>query len=151
MLIKFKLFASWLIFHALFLKKITLPKNSQQDYYKLNLILYLPVNNFSVMSEFFLGWTSTTCKQGLLNLAQGHSAVTLHSLEPATPPYLVKHSTAVLPEQVLLAFQTVWIQIRPKGTYLVRHDLGLSCLQRLSADDNYGKSQTEKFYQAFLS
>ena len=39
-----------------------------------DLILYVPVNNLSVMSGWaFLGWTST--KQGLMCLAQGHNAV----------------------------------------------------------------------------
>ena len=40
----------------------------------LDLILYIPVNNFSVMSgQIFLDWTST--KQGFMCLAQGHKAV----------------------------------------------------------------------------
>ena len=44
---------------------------------------YVPVNNFSVMSgRVFLGWTRT--KQGLMCLPQGHNAVTLMRLEPAT-------------------------------------------------------------------
>ena len=49
-----------------------------------DLILYVSVNNFSVMSRWvFLGFTST--KQGLMCLAQGHSTMTLMRLEPATP------------------------------------------------------------------
>ena len=48
----------------------------------LDLILYVPVNNISVMSgQVFLGRTST--KQGLMCLVQGHGAVTLVRLEPA--------------------------------------------------------------------
>ena len=39
-----------------------------------DLIFYVPVNNFSVMSgRVFLGWNST--KHGLMCLAQGHNAV----------------------------------------------------------------------------
>ena len=50
-----------------------------------DLIPYVPVNNFSVMSEqVFLGWTST--KQGLMCLAQGHIAVPTVRLEPPPPP-----------------------------------------------------------------
>ena len=49
-----------------------------------DLILYVTVNNFSVMSgRVFLGCTST--KQGLMCLAQGHNAVTPVRLETATP------------------------------------------------------------------
>ena len=57
-----------------------------------DLILYVPVNIFSVILGWvFLGWTST--KQGLMCLTQGHNAVTPVRLEPATPPAQVKHST----------------------------------------------------------
>ena len=57
----------------------------------LDWILYVPVNNFSVMSEqVFLGWTRT--KQGFMCLVQGHNAVTPVRLEPATPRSWVKHS-----------------------------------------------------------
>ena len=57
-----------------------------------DLILYFPVNNFSVMSGWvFLGWTST--KQGFMCLAQGHNAVTPVRLEPATSRSRDKHST----------------------------------------------------------
>ena len=57
-----------------------------------DLILYVPVNNFSVMSgQVFLGCTST--KQGLLCLAQGHNAVMPVRLETATPRPRVKRST----------------------------------------------------------
>ena len=60
------------------------------------LILYNPVNNFSVLPGWVcLGWTST--KQGLMCLAQGHIAVKPVRLEPATPRSLVKHSTTELP------------------------------------------------------
>ena len=56
------------------------------------LILYIPVNNLSVMSGgAFLGWTST--KQGLKCLAQGNNAVTPVRLEPVAPRSRVKHST----------------------------------------------------------
>ena len=49
-----------------------------------HLILYVPVNNFSVTSVWvFLGSIST--KQGLICLAQGHNYVMPVSLEPATP------------------------------------------------------------------
>ena len=57
-----------------------------------DLILYVPVNNSSVMSgQVFLGWTST--KQGLIGLAQGHNAVPPVRLEPATARSPVKHFT----------------------------------------------------------
>ena len=47
-----------------------------------DLILYIPVTNFSVMSgRVFLGWTST--KQGFMCLAHGHNAVTPVRLKPA--------------------------------------------------------------------
>ena len=46
-----------------------------------DLILYVPVNNFSVMLGWvFLCWTST--KQGLICLSQGYNAVTPVRLEP---------------------------------------------------------------------
>ena len=49
----------------------------------LDLILYVPVKNFSVMSgRVFLGLTST--KQRMKCLAQGHNAVPLVRLEPTT-------------------------------------------------------------------
>ena len=42
-------------------------------FFIFSLILYVPVNNFSVMSgRVFLGLTST--EQGLICLAQGHNA-----------------------------------------------------------------------------
>ena len=53
-----------------------------------DLILYVPVNNFSVRLVF-LGLTST--KQDLILLAKGHNAVTLVKLEPATPRPRVQH------------------------------------------------------------
>ena len=57
-----------------------------------NLILYVPVNNFSVMSpQVFQGRDSI--KQGLMCHAQGHNAVTSVRLESATPRSRVKHST----------------------------------------------------------
>ena len=49
-----------------------------------DLILYVPVNIFSAMSErVLLGWTST--KQRIKCLAQGHNTVPPVRLEPATP------------------------------------------------------------------
>ena len=57
----------------------------------LGWILFVPVNNFSVMSDsVFLGLAST--KQGLMCLDEGHKAVTPVRLEPATPRSRVKHS-----------------------------------------------------------
>ena len=55
----------------------------------VDLLLYVSVNNFSVMS----GQVFLCCKQRLRCLAQGQNAVTLGRLEPATPRSLVKHST----------------------------------------------------------
>ena len=49
-----------------------------------DLILYVPVNTFSVMSgQVFLGLTST--KQRIKCLAQGHKAVPTVRLKPTTP------------------------------------------------------------------
>ena len=48
-------------------------------------MIYVPVNNYWVMSEgfpVFLGWAST--KQQLKYIAQGHSTVTHFSLKLAT-------------------------------------------------------------------
>ena len=57
-----------------------------------DLILYIPVNNLSVMLGWvFLGWSSS--KQGLMCLAQGHNALMLVRLEPAALRSPVKHST----------------------------------------------------------
>ena len=57
-----------------------------------DLILYVPINNFSVMSvQVFLGWNST--KQGLMCLAQWHNAVSLKRLKPATSQSQVKDFT----------------------------------------------------------
>ena len=57
-----------------------------------NLILYVPVNNLSVMlGRVFLVWTST--KQRLMCLAQGHNTLTPVRLEPTALLPRVKHST----------------------------------------------------------
>ena len=64
------------------------------------LILYFPVNDFSVMSGWvFLGCTST--KQGLMCLALGHKAVMPVRLKPATPRSGVKHSKLRSPFSLL--------------------------------------------------
>ena len=56
------------------------------------LILFTPVNNFSVMLGWvFLHWPST--KQGWMCLAKGHNAVTLVRLEPTALRPRVKPST----------------------------------------------------------
>ena len=53
------------------------------EFWFIDLILYVAVNKFSVMSrQVFLGWTST--KQGLMCLAQGHNTVPPVRLEPQT-------------------------------------------------------------------
>ena len=66
------------------------------------LILYVPVNNFLIMSQrVFLSWTVT--KQGIKCLAQGHNAVPPVKLEPATPRSRVKYSTTALPFVLILA------------------------------------------------
>ena len=42
----------------------------------ISMILYVPINNFSVMSGWvFLGWTST--KQQIKFIAQGHNTLSL--------------------------------------------------------------------------
>ena len=59
------------------------------------LLLYVPVNNFSVMSgQVFLGLTNTKHE---LCLAQENNAVMPVRLEPANPWPRVKHYTAKLP------------------------------------------------------
>ena len=62
-------------------------------YFLFDMILYVPVNNFLVMSERvgLPGLNST--KQGLMCLAQRHNTVTPARLEPALPGSQVKHST----------------------------------------------------------
>ena len=62
----------------------------------LDLILYFPVNNFSVMlKQLFLGWAST--KHRIKCLAQEHNAVPPVRLKPLTPRSWVKHSTVEMP------------------------------------------------------
>ena len=57
------------------------------------LIIYVPVNNFSVtLGPVFLDLTST--KQRIKCCAHGHNTLPLVRLEPATPQSRVKHSTA---------------------------------------------------------
>ena len=57
-----------------------------------DLILYVSVNNFSVMlGQVFLGLTST--KQRIKGLSQGHNKVSPVRFEPAKPQSRVKHST----------------------------------------------------------
>ena len=73
-----------------------------------DLILYIPVNNLSVMSgRVFLGLTST--KLGLMCLAQGHNTVTLVKLKPATPRSRVKYSTTEpLCSSIMVVITGVW-------------------------------------------
>ena len=57
-----------------------------------DLILYVPVNNFSVMLGWvFLGWTST--KQGFMCPAQGQNTCDASEAPTANPQSQVKHST----------------------------------------------------------
>ena len=56
-----------------------------------DLMIFIPVNNFSVMPECFPNWTST--KERIKRLIQGHNTVPLESLEPATKWSKVKHCT----------------------------------------------------------
>ena len=57
-----------------------------------DLILYIPVNNFSLMwGQVFLGCTSTN--QRLMCLAKGHNAVTPMRLKHTNPLPLDSHST----------------------------------------------------------
>ena len=55
------------------------------------LLLYIQVNNFSVMLLHFLNWTSN--KQRIKCLTEGHNTEALMWLEPGTPRSQVKHST----------------------------------------------------------
>ena len=58
----------------------------------LDLILYVPVNTFPVMSGwFFMGWTSS--KQVLMWLGQIHNAVTQMGVYQGAPWFRVKHCT----------------------------------------------------------
>ena len=58
----------------------------------LDLILYVPISTFSVMSGwFFMGWTSS--KQVLMYLGQTHNAVTQMGVYQGAPWYRVKHCT----------------------------------------------------------
>ena len=59
----------------------------------LDLILYVSVNTFSVMSGwFFMGWTSS--KQVLMCLVQRHNAVTPMRVDQEAPWSWVKHCTS---------------------------------------------------------
>ena len=74
--------------------KIWFPVNPEMQfqYYLFDLILYIPVNNFSVLwGRVSLGWSRT--KQGLQYIAQGHIAVMPVRIELATPGSWVKLST----------------------------------------------------------
>ena len=60
-----------------------------------DLILYVPVNNFSVMAwQVFMAWTST--KQESMCLVQGHKAVKLVRFQPPSSWSGDKHSTTEL-------------------------------------------------------
>ena len=70
------------------------------------LILYVQVNNFSVMStSLFLGLTST--KQRIECLAQGHNAVLPVKLETTPPRSQVMHSTT---EPLRKYWILIWLQ-----------------------------------------
>ena len=62
-------------------------------FFLFDMILYVPVNNFLVMSERvgLPGLNST--KQGLMCLTQGHNALTPVRLKPTTPQSRIKHSS----------------------------------------------------------
>ena len=94
-----------------------------QDFCLFDLILYMLVNNFSVMSgSVFLGWTST--KQGLVCLAQGHNALTPVRLEPAALPSLVKHyTTEPLCSLVESRHNLLWKQWRSRSAGFIRSHL----------------------------
>ena len=65
-------------------------------FHLFDLILYVPVKSFPVMSgQVFLGLTST--KQRIKCLAQEHHTVAPMRLLPATPRSQVKHSTTEPP------------------------------------------------------
>ena len=68
-----------------------------QGFCLFDLILYILVNNFSVMlGQVFLGCTST--KLRIKCHAQGHNAVSPVRLELETPQSQVKHSTSEPPD-----------------------------------------------------
>ena len=68
------------------------PPKTMWVFFAFDLIFYIPVNNFSVMSDrTFVCGTST--KQGLMCLAKGQNPVMSVRLKPATPRSRVKHST----------------------------------------------------------
>ena len=59
-----------------------------------DLILYVPVNNFSVKS----GRVFRGTKQELMCIAQGHNTVPPVRLKPTTPWSRIKHFTTALPD-----------------------------------------------------
>ena len=77
-----------------------------------DLMLYIPVNNFSVMSgQVFLGWTSRI--QGLMCLAQEHNSGAGEALtrSPSVSSQALYHWATVFPfflnETVLLSTQNI--------------------------------------------
>ena len=71
-----------------------------------DLILYAPVNIFSVMSgHVFPGWTSY--KQELMCLAQGHNTVTLVNLQPLGQAHY--RWATVDPESILNKLLFIWL------------------------------------------
>ena len=65
-------------------------------FHLFDLILYVPVKSFPVMSgQVFLGLTST--KQRIKFLAEGHNTVAPMRLLPTRPQSQVKHSTTEPP------------------------------------------------------
>ena len=75
------------------------------------LMFYFPVNNFTVMLEYFLGWIST--KLRIKCLVQGHTTGVPVSLEPATSRSQVKTSTTEpLRSSVWLDLFRLWPSVR---------------------------------------
>ena len=86
-------------------------------------------------------------KQGLMCLAQGHKAVMLVRLEPATPQSPVKHSTLSHCSPYTIR---VLNSLNPdQDRHSVGPDLGQNCLQRLSANDKSCLARKELFYMNF--
>ena len=106
-----------------------------------DLILYVPVNNFSVMlGQVFLGWTST--KQGYVSCSrtQLYDAGEARTRGPYVTSQALYHWPTVLPLLFLCWYSLLsgipwrWNSLDPgQSWHLVEPDLGPNCLWSLSA------------------
>ena len=126
-----------------------------------DLILYIPVNNFSVMlGRIFLGRSST--KQDFMCLAKGQNTVPPVRFEPATLPSRVKHSTTeqlsslqhnvkrspmleLNSSQICIALMPIFLQWKP-NTYTCNFTK-ISLLKRNHATSGIKYLNVSKTYQ----